>query len=140
MTVACQVGVNGASVVWLMAFGMDETQQQAVCDQHGAVFSPPAAGSRVGIAIQTLGLRPLNGMRINPEGGVCGWYVWGGDEPSDADDFYQPLCIEHLPDYCPAALPFMSLPPGWRFLSDGTHIDVWYDASLRGADRRGTVG
>src|SRR5438128_531236 len=92
---------------------MDEAQQQAVCNQHGAEFLPPVAGSRVGIAIQTLGLQPLNGMRIDPEGGASGWYLWGGGESSAADDFYQPMCVEHLADHCSAAIPFLALPPGW---------------------------
>jgi hypothetical protein len=89
---------------------MDEAEQRAVCNQHGTEFLPPVAGSRVGIAIETLGLQPLNGMRIDPEGGVCGWYLWSGGEPSGADDFYKPMCIEHLADYCPDAIPFLALP------------------------------
>jgi len=116
---------------------MDETQQRAVCDLHGAEFSPPSPGSRVGIALQTLGTQPLNGMRINPEGGVCGWYLWAGGEPSDEDDFYQPMCVEHIADKCPAAMLFLALPPGWRFLTDGEHVDIWYDAVLT-EDRRRT--
>jgi hypothetical protein len=111
---------------------MNETQQRAVCEQYGTEFRPPAAGSRVGLATQSLGLQPLNGMRIEPEGGVCGWYLWAGGEPSTADGFYQPICLEHLPDYCPAAIPFLALPPGWRFLTDGNYSDVWCDSALIG--------
>jgi hypothetical protein len=109
---------------------MDQAKQKAVCDQHEAGFHPPALDSQVGIAIETLHLQPLNGMRIAPEGGVCGWYLWAGGEPSDAVDFYKPLCVEHLAEYCPAALPFLALPPGWRFLTDGEYVEVWYDAGL----------
>jgi hypothetical protein len=109
---------------------MDEAQQRAVCKQFGTEFPPPPAGSRMGIARQTLDKRPLNGMRIEAEGAVCGWYLWGGGEPSEEDDFYHPICIEHLKDVCPAALRFLALPPGWRFLADGDYADVWYDAAL----------
>ena len=109
---------------------MDDMQQKAVCDQHGAEFLPPAAGSRVGIAIETLGLQPLNGMRVDPEEGMCGWYLWAGGEPSEADDFYKPLCVEHLADYCPAAISFLAMPPGWRFLTDGNYVEVWHDPAL----------
>lgn len=109
---------------------MDKAKQKAMCDHHGAEYLPPVAGSRAGIAIETLGLQPLNGMRIEPEGGGCGWYLWGGGEPSEADDFYKPVCIEHLAEICPFAIPFLALPPGWRFLADGEYVDVWYDASL----------
>jgi len=115
---------------------MNEARQQAVCEQHGTEFLPPAPGSKVGIAIQTLRRQPLNGMRIEPEGGVCGWYLWAGDEPSTADDFYQPMCVEHLADHCPDALPFLALPPGWRFLTDGQVVDAWYDSALIEGRRR----
>lgn len=109
---------------------MYRAKQKSLCDQHGAKFLPPVAGSRVGIAIETLGLHPLNGMRIEPEGNVCGWYLWAGGEPPVADDFYKPMCVEHLAEVCPTALPFLALAPGWRFLTDGEYVDVWYDASL----------
>jgi hypothetical protein len=49
---------------------------------------------------------------------------------SDATDFYQPLCVEHLADRCPLALGFLGLPAGWRFLTDDGHVDVWYDPEL----------
>jgi hypothetical protein len=109
---------------------MDETHQRTVCARYGTLFSPPPALSRVGIARQTLGTQPLNGMRIGPEGELCGWFIWAGGEPSTDDDFYQPVCVEHLADECPAAVPFLALPPGWRFLTDGEYVDVWYDADL----------
>jgi hypothetical protein len=109
---------------------IDTAQQRLVCARYGAAFAPPATGSRIGIALATLDRQPLNGMRIAPHGTVCGWYLWGGGAPSSDADFYQPLCVEHLEDKCPAAVPFLALPPGWRFLTDGTYVDVWYDAGL----------
>ena len=107
-----------------------EERQRAVCREHSADFDPPSPGTRVGIALQTLGSAPLNGLRIPGHGAVCGWYIWGGESPSEDADFYQPMCIEHLADRCPSALPFLALPAGWRFLSDGEYVDVWYDAGL----------
>ena len=104
-------------------------QQRAVCDDHGAGFLPPAVGSKVGIALQTLGRLPVHGVRVAPTETTCGWYIFAGDAWSDAADFYQPLCVEHVGRYCPAALPFLGLPPGWRFLTDGQgYSDVWHDA------------
>ena len=105
-------------------------QQRAVCGMHSADFDPPSPGSRVGIALQTLDLFPLNGLRIPEHGPVCGWYIWGGEAPSEDADFYQPMCVEHLADRCPLALPFLALPAGWRFLTDGEYLDVWYDGGL----------
>lgn len=117
---------------------MNGNNAKNVCVKYGAEYSPPIAGSRVGVAIQTLGLHPLNGMRIEPEGDACGWYLWGGLALSDAADFFQPLCVEHLHDRCPEALPFLALPPGWRFVTDGEYVDVWYDEQLH--EERGLRG
>jgi hypothetical protein len=35
-----------------------------------------------------------------------------------------------LSKLCPLAAPFLGLPPGWRFLTDGDSMDVWHDANL----------
>jgi hypothetical protein len=102
-------------------------QQRAVCRNYGTGFVPPAPDSKVGVALQTLGGLPIHGVRLPPTDTTCGWYIYAG-EWSDADDFYQPLCIEHLADRWPAVLPFLGLPPGWRFLTDGHgSCDVWQE-------------
>lgn len=111
-----------------MAQTVEEIQQR-LCMTYGAAFEPPAPGSRVGLALQTMGRIPIHGVRLAPGGGACGWYLYAGEEWSDAPDFYQPLCVEHLEQYCKEALPFLGLPPGWRFLTDGQgYVDVWYEA------------
>ena len=108
-------------------------QQRSVCRGHGAEFVPPAPGGKVGIALHTLGRLPIHGVRLPPTVSTCGWYIYAGDEWSDADDFYRPLCVEHLEEYCPAAVPFLGLPPGWRFMTDGQGFaDVWRDAERGG--------
>ena len=104
-------------------------QQRAVCHDHGADYLPPATGSKVGIALQTLGRVPVHGVRLPPTATTCGWYIHAGDGWSDADDFYQPLCVEHLSGYCAFVLPLLALPPGWRFMADAEGFrDVWQDA------------
>ena len=103
-------------------------QQRGICRDHGAAFAPPAPGSKVGIALQTLGRLPVHGVRLPPTDTTCGWYIYAGDEWSDADEFYQPLCVEHLAGYCAFVLPLLGLPPGWRFMADGRGFrDVWQD-------------
>jgi hypothetical protein len=113
---------------------MNETfgKQWAICKRFGANFLPPEPGTRVGIALGTLGRRPLNGLRLPAGPGTCGWFIYAGEEVSDHPDFYSPLCVEHLAECCPPALPFLALPPGWRFLTDGDYIDVWFDRALVG--------
>ena len=109
-----------------------EVSQQAlaICAAHAVDPAPPLVSSKLGIALATLGRDPLNGMRLHPEGGTCGWYVWGG-ELSDAPHFFQPLHVSHLSENCPSILPYLSLPPGWRFLLGANgYVDVWFDPGL----------
>lgn len=40
------------------------------------------------------------------------------------------LHIEHLTEWCPAALRFLGLPPGWRFSVANGYEDAWEDPSL----------
>src|ERR1700685_2596790 len=95
-------------------------EQKNLCQKFGTVFSPPVASEKVGIALNVKeGLKPLNGLRHPPEKGTCGWYIWAGEILSQDPDFFVPLHISHLIDWCPQALKFLGLPPGWRFLTDG---------------------
>ena len=108
-----------------MAETLDELQRR-ICRTYGAGYEPPEPGTRVGIALQTLGRVPVNGVRHPPTDTTCGWYIYAGQEWSDDPSFYQPLCVEHLADHCHLALPFLCLPPGWWFMTDGKgFIDVW---------------
>jgi hypothetical protein len=71
---------------------------------------------KVGIALNVRdGLMPVNGLRHPPQADTVGWYIWAG-ELSSYPDFFKPLHVEHLPDWCPAVLRYLGLPPGWRFL------------------------
>jgi len=45
-----------------------------------------------------------------------------------------PIHTAHLELKCALALKFLSLPPGWRFLTDGAYEDVWLDANLLDID------
>jgi hypothetical protein len=70
-------------------------KEQSVCEWLGVTPDRPHAGSKVGIALGTLGLRPINGLKVNPENGTTGWYLWCGMEWSEADDFFTPACRTH---------------------------------------------
>jgi hypothetical protein len=108
-----------------------EREQNLVCDRYGAGFVPAPGHLKVGISKNVReGILPINGLRHFPVGDTTGWYIWGGEEPGKEADFFLPLHVEHLRDWCPAALRFLGLPPGWRFLVSGTYEDVWEDQSL----------
>jgi hypothetical protein len=74
---------------------------------------------------------PVNGLRHSPEGDTTGWYIWAGEGgPARGGDFFAPLHIEHLAECCPMVVPYLALPPGWRFLVAHDYEDVWYDETL----------
>lgn len=101
--------------------------QHRICEKYDVDFVQPLPGSKLGLAIETLHRMPIHGVRLSPTENTCGWYIYGG-EWSDAPDFYKPLCIDHLEEYCKLALPFLCLPPGWNFITDDKgFIDVWQE-------------
>lgn len=86
---------------------------------------------RLGIALDTLDLVPINGLRIPALSGSSGWFIYGGKYPSDDPRFYQPLCVTHLGKHCAIAIPYLLLPAGWRFQIDSNgYEDVWHDDTL----------
>jgi hypothetical protein len=111
---------------------MDEVHdQREVCAQLGVESMPPHPHEKVGLARNVVpGAQPLNGLRHPPEGDTCGWYLWAGEELSDAPDFFEPVHVVHLARRCPDALPYLALPPGWRFLLAADYSDIWHDETL----------
>jgi hypothetical protein len=102
-----------------------------VCERVGAVPIPVDLTDRIGLSRAARGQVPVHGLRIAPKAGVSGWYVWAGDRTDDPD-FFEPTHVGHIPEVCPLAWPFLALPPGWRFLTDGDYVDVWFDETLLG--------
>lgn len=106
-------------------------RREALRTKHGYTPCPAPGDQKVGIAPACkTALRPLHGLRIAPTAGTTGWYLWvGGDMPRE-DDAFVPLHVAHLATWCPDALPYLELPPGWRFLVSPGHEDVWFDPQL----------
>jgi hypothetical protein len=109
---------------------MTTRAQDQLCRERGVSPDRCEDDEKVGIAIGTLHLLPLNGLRHPRENGVCGWYIWGGEELSAEPDFFQPLHVSHLPNHCPLAVRYLALPAGWRFIHAPDYEDVWYDPAL----------
>src|SRR5204863_9605080 len=107
-----------------------EQVQRDICERYESPFFPSKPGTKVGIAIDTLGRLPINGLRHPPQGDTNGWYIWCGESLSPDSDFFQPLHVEHLLEQLPEMLKFLGLPPGYRFLVAGSYLDVWYDPNL----------
>ena len=106
------------------------TSQLDICKSHGSAFTPPTGDEKLGIALSSLHLRPLNALRHRPENGTCGWYIWGGDVLSQDPHFFEPLHVQHLASHAPELVPFLALAPGWRVLLAPELCDIWHDPSL----------
>ena len=87
--------------------------------------------SKLGIALETLGKQPINGLRHPDKNDTCRWYIWCGEERSDMPDFFSPIHVSHVPIYLPLVKEYLALPPGYRFLIDDNGFeDVWFDNEL----------
>ncbi|MFL6787405.1 MAG: hypothetical protein ACJ8FC_01940 [Sphingomicrobium sp.] len=108
---------------------MDD-MQAAVCERFGVEFHPCQPHLKLGLALATLGQQPINGLRHPAKGDTTGWYVWGGQGLSAADDFFEPVHADHLDEILPSIIPYLGLPAGWRFQLAPGHEDVWFDPAL----------
>ncbi|WP_444932599.1 hypothetical protein ACJJI5_17475 [Microbulbifer sp. EKSA008] len=106
------------------------SSQEDVCKRFNTLPFPCMGKEKLGIAIETIGKVPINGLRHNPENGTCGWYIWCGEEMSQDADFFKPLHVRHISEYLPEVEQYLALPPGYRFLIAGEYVDVWHDPQL----------
>jgi len=102
---------------------LTEVQNQ-LCAKYQ--LAPVASEDMVAVALATVGRMPIHGTRLVLEDGEnVSWFIYCG-EHTQAEDFYQPLHISHLPDYLPLVLPYLRLPPGANFIIDDQgYEDVW---------------
>lgn len=108
-----------------------EDIQKEVCRKFSAEYLPSPNSLKLGISLNIKeGIEPINGLRHPPEGDTTGWYIWAGEELSDCSDFFKPLHVEHIAEWCPQIIKYLGLAPGWRFLIAGNYEDVWFDESL----------
>jgi hypothetical protein len=111
-------------------------EQEEICRKYRVPWVEAPSHLKVGIAenVKT-GLLPINGLRHSPDGDTTGWYIWAGEGPSSDPEFFKPLHVEHLQEWCGAVVPFLGLPPGSRFQIAPDHEDVWEDTSLLDTSR-----
>ena len=108
----------------------DEEEMKAAADRHGADFLATPTEAIVGVADNVApGAYPINGLR-HRQGSSSGWFVWAGEDLSDADDYFKPIHAAHLLDRCPEVVRMLGLGEGWRFLLAEGHEDAWFDAAL----------
>ena len=105
-------------------------RQKEICATHNSQWKPINKKLRVG-ASANLDKDPINGLRhLNEKGTTC-WFIWTGDY-SESDDFFQPMCAEHLLQIRPDIIKYLGLEVGYRFLADKNgYEDIWYDEKLK---------
>jgi len=101
-----------------------------ICKKHNLTSYPSKEQEKLGIALDTIGKLPINGMRVKDENGTCGWYIWCGEEYKEDADFFSPLCVEHIENYLPDIKEYLDLPLGYRFLLAPNYEDIWKDRGL----------
>lgn len=105
--------------------------QKEICEKSSVKYTPTDLESIVGISDNTNSKNiPINGLRHPSKDNNSGWYIWSGEELSKNDDFFKPLHTKHLKKRCPEVLKFLGLPIGYRFITNGDYMDIWYDESL----------
>ena len=108
-----------------------EAKQLQVCRRFGVEPYPTPRQLKVGIARNVKDqIAPVQGIRHPPEGDTTGWYIFAGEEMSRDDDFFIPLHVEHLERWCPQAIPYLLLPPGWGFVVAPGYEDVYFNERL----------
>ncbi|RZL07329.1 MAG: hypothetical protein EOO89_23245 [Pedobacter sp.] len=109
-----------------------EEVQREICSKYGFPYEESLMEMKVGISLNTKdNIEPIHALRHPPEADTSGWYIWCGDYSSDTD-FFKPLHVHHLKDWCPLILPFLGLPKGCRVLiaENGNYVDIWEDFAL----------
>ncbi len=101
-----------------------------ICKELGVNPMPPRPDEILGLARVARTAFHIWGDRTRPENGMCGWLI-GSGENTGALDFFETTHVAHLAETCPLALPFLDLPPGYRFITDKDgYVDVWFDEEL----------
>ena len=107
-------------------------EQKAVCNKYHSPFVETPLDLKIGVSLNVKeGVYPINGLRHPPEGDTTGWYIWAGEQFSEDPNFFVPLHVAHLSEWCPDVIKYLGLAPGWRFLiAPPAYEDVWEDQSL----------
>jgi hypothetical protein len=104
-------------------------KQKEICNKFQSKWNPINKKLMVGCASE-LNSNPINGLRHPEEKGTTGWFIWTGDY-SDSDDFFKPVCAEHLLQKRPQLIKYLGLDIGHRFLIDEKgYEDIWFDEKL----------
>ena len=104
--------------------------QKDICKKYNSKWRPVNKKWIIGVS-KNLEKDPINGLRHPSENGTTGWFIWTG-EYQETNDFFQPMCAEHLLEKRPEIIKYLGLEVGFRFLTDKKgYEDIWYDEKLK---------
>ncbi|ESU21390.1 hypothetical protein FCR2A7T_05630 [Flavobacterium cauense R2A-7] len=104
-------------------------KQKTICEKYGSNWKPINKNLNIGIS-DNLDLETLNGLRHKTKKGEVCWFIWSGDYSED-DNFFKPICAEHLMQRKPKLIDYLGLDEGFRFLiTENGYEDVWFDEKL----------
>ena len=107
-------------------------KQKEICETYSSKWAPINNKMFVGVS-DNLNADPIHGLR-HPSDGGTGWFIWTG-EYSQEDDFFKPMCAEHLLQIRPKIIKYLALDVGFRFLADNNgYEDIWHDETLKQID------
>jgi len=105
-----------------------ETQKE-ICEKYNSKWKPISKSLKIGIS-ENLDLEPIYGLRHKTENGKVYWFIYSGDY-SEKEDFFKPICAEHLLQRKPKLIDYLGLDEGFRFIIDEKgYEDVWFDEKL----------
>ena len=107
-------------------------EQKLLCYKYKVPWTETGFGLFIGLSDDVFnGFNPVNGLRQPQCDKTAGWYIWAGEEFSQAEDFFKPYHASHLLEMRPSIIKYLGLPPGFRFLiDDNGYEDVWEDREL----------
>ena len=106
------------------------SKQKEICEKYGSQWKPINKKLKIGIS-ESLDDQPIHGLGHPKENGTTGWLIWSGDF-IERDDFFKPICAEHLLQRRPEIIKYLGLDVGYRFLiDDNGYEDIWFDEKLK---------
>jgi hypothetical protein len=104
-------------------------KQKEICEKYNSKWKPISRNLKIGIS-ENLDLEPIYGLRHKTENGKVCWFIYSGDY-SEKEDFFKPICAEHLLQRKPKIIDYLGLDEGFRFIIDEKgYEDVWFDEKL----------
>jgi hypothetical protein len=104
-------------------------KQKEICAKYNSKWKPISKNLNIGVS-ENLNLETLNGLRNKTESGKVCWFIWSGEYSTD-DNFFKPICAEHLLQKKPKLIDYLGLDEGFRFLiNENGYEDVWFDEKL----------